>query len=74
MLLLPQYCEQAAFVAKTLHPLDLKSGVAAALNALMAPVRAAFSSKKLQTLAANAYPVEKKVRSATPRDASSCCA
>jgi tyrosyl-tRNA synthetase len=51
---------EAAFVAKTLHPLDLKTAVAAALNSVMDPVRAAFVSPGMRALAARAYPTEQK--------------
>ena len=43
-----------------LHPGDLKAGVEQALNKLLDPVRADFSTPEMKKLTSSAYPVEKK--------------
>ncbi|KAI9018397.1 tRNA synthetases class I-domain-containing protein [Hyaloraphidium curvatum] len=50
---------EADFAAKKLHPLDLKQGVADALNGLLEPIRKAFEDPKLQELVKAAYPPAK---------------
>lgn len=53
---------EADFAAKKLHPLDLKQGVADALNGLLAPIRKVFEDDpKLQELVNAAYPPPKPV-------------
>eukprot|EP01105_Mastigella_eilhardi_P007254 TRINITY_DN18757_c0_g1_i1.p1 TRINITY_DN18757_c0_g1~~TRINITY_DN18757_c0_g1_i1.p1 ORF type:complete len:600 (+),score=200.36 TRINITY_DN18757_c0_g1_i1:65-1801(+) len=50
---------EAAFAAQTLFPADLKNGVIAYLNRMLAPIRAKFiASPELQELVAKAYPNE----------------
>ena len=38
---------EAAFVARTIHPKDLKLNVTAALNALLEPIRVKFQDPRL---------------------------
>ncbi|KXS22438.1 Nucleotidylyl transferase [Gonapodya prolifera JEL478] len=47
---------ESTFAEKKLHPLDLKKGVSDALNELIEPIRAKFSSPELQELINLAYP------------------
>ncbi|XP_063232003.1 tyrosine--tRNA ligase, cytoplasmic [Bacillus rossius redtenbacheri] len=49
------------FKAGLIHPGDLKAAVEGRVNALLAPIRAAFSSRRLQRLVARAYPGSYKV-------------
>lgn len=65
---------EADFVAKKLHPLDLKKGVADAITTLLEPVRKAFETPELAKLNAEAYPTEapakpakKTVKAKNPR-------
>lgn len=49
------------FAEKKLHPLDLKNGVADAINALLDPIQREFKeSEEFQRVEALAYPKEKK--------------
>lgn len=50
------------FLFQELHPGDLKAAVEIALNKLLDPVRADFSTPEMKKLTASAYPVEKKSR------------
>jgi tyrosyl-tRNA synthetase len=47
---------EAAYADKSLFPLDLKNGVAAAINKLLDPIRAEFSTPEMQAVVAAAYP------------------
>eukprot|EP00727_Mastigamoeba_balamuthi_P012409 m51a1_g7791 putative tyrosine--trna cytoplasmic (574) ;mRNA; r:9660-12673 len=47
---------EAAFAEKRLFPGDLKIGIIDALNKLLEPIRAAFSSPEMQKLSRDAYP------------------
>lgn len=47
---------ESAFTSKKLHPMDLKSAAAEYINKLLAPIRKAFSSDKMQKLVNEAYP------------------
>jgi len=52
---------EKAFAAQEIHPLDLKAGVTAVMNDLLAPIHAKFESDPaLKSLRERAYPVEKK--------------
>ncbi|UZJ51218.1 hypothetical protein CBS101457_000538 [Exobasidium rhododendri] len=49
------------FAAKKLHPLDLKSGVADAINTLLEPIQTAYKTNpEFQTAETSAYPVAQK--------------
>ena len=58
-LVFPEYQQlEDTFAQKKLHPVDLKNGISAAINELLAPIRASFkASPELQKLTAEAYPV-----------------
>jgi tyrosyl-tRNA synthetase len=55
----------AAFAKEEVHPGDLKTAVALALNKLLDPIRTKFMDPKLQKLAADAYPEEAAAKAAT---------
>ncbi|KAI9151084.1 Tyrosine--tRNA ligase cytoplasmic [Blastocladiella emersonii ATCC 22665] len=48
-----------AFRTKAVHPGDLKKAVAEALNAVLAPIRAAFDNDEMRALTEAAYPTAK---------------
>ncbi|XP_028414183.1 tyrosine--tRNA ligase, cytoplasmic-like [Dendronephthya gigantea] len=48
------------FAKRELHPQDLKNGVAAAINKLLAPIIEKFQTPELQKLKKQAYPEESK--------------
>lgn len=51
-----QYVElERAFIAKEIHPVDLKQNVTAALNDLLEPIRREFQSEELRALVQRAY-------------------
>jgi tyrosyl-tRNA synthetase len=52
---------ESDFAAKKLHPVDLKQGVADALNLLLAPIRKVFEDPQMQELLNAAYPPPKPV-------------
>lgn len=48
------------FAEKKLHPMDLKNGIADAINTLLGPIQAAYKGDpEFQSAEAQAYPVEK---------------
>jgi len=55
---------EKAFVAKEMHPLDLKDGVTLAINKLLGPIRKRFQDPRLIKLAEDAYPAPKSEASA----------
>lgn len=57
-LVLKSLINQDMFADKLVHPGDLKSGVANALDTIIDPIRETFKSEELRKLVQDAYPVE----------------
>ncbi|KAI8593632.1 tyrosyl-tRNA synthetase [Geranomyces variabilis] len=66
-LVFASYAEvEEAFRTEKLHPADLKTGTADAINALLEPIRKIFDTDELRQLTKDAYPDGEKLTDAVP--------